>query len=230
MKFIQQPHLSFFLITVASLMLVSQSVSSNNPSQLPTPPNTGTPKGSPTPGTTRPQAVCPKTKKPLTALVANNNNDYTLSAYPTFWFYVPYASEQISSLEFILLDGLERETIYQADVKLTDKPGIIKVTLPSQESYALKVQENYRWYLMLNCKPHNSEEPDLVVNGWIQRVKATQSPENSIWYDKINNAAQAYFTNPDSQESNQVWNDILKTLGYQWIIQEPLVDSSLDSH
>ena len=62
--------------------------------------------GTPTPATTRGDtwANCPKTPKPLTALLANNGSDFTLSEYPTFWFYIPYAPERIGYMEFLLLD------------------------------------------------------------------------------------------------------------------------------
>lgn len=220
-----QPLPNFYIITLAFILLVNLPVLANNSSQLPTPPQTGTPKGNPTPGTTRPQQVCPKTDKPFTALVANNNSDYTTLEYPSFWFYVPYSAQEISSLEFILLDERERKTIYKTQLNLTDRAGIIKFTLSEENAPALEANTTYRWYLMLNCYPYDSDEVDLAVDGWIRRVSAQNIPQESVWYDRIANTAQAYFNNPNNQEIDQKWTDLLTTLGYQWIISEPFIKS-----
>ncbi|MEM7760632.1 MAG: DUF928 domain-containing protein, partial [Cyanobacteria bacterium P01_A01_bin.40] len=63
--------------------------------ERPEPPKTGTPSGNTTPGTTRPEISCPTTAKPLTAIVANQGQDWTVKEYPTFLFYVPYSAPEI---------------------------------------------------------------------------------------------------------------------------------------
>ncbi|NES19838.1 MAG: DUF928 domain-containing protein [Symploca sp. SIO3E6] len=212
-------------------------------SKPPAPPDTGTPTGNPKPGTTRPEANCPAMEPPLTALVANNGSDYTLSEYPTFWFYIPYAPEDISTIEFLLLDSKERKTIYKTGVKLTEKPGIIQVTIPAKPQYALQLQANYRWRLNLDCQPDTTDEPDLVVDGWIQRqpsnsqlenqLEAVQSQEylvyreQEIWYDAIANLAELYFANPEDGNLQEAWANLLASLGLAGVAQEPFVQSEL---
>lgn len=236
-------------ITLALAMLISNSASvrvenSRHSSSDPPPaPDTGTPKGEPTPGTTRPQATCPHTSKPLTALVANNGSDYTLSEHPSFLFYVPYAPDQISYMEFLLLDGKERRTIYRTAVKLTEKSGLIKVTIPSELQYSFKLNETYRWYFKVNCQVGRTDESDLVVDGWVRRqpmnvqlknrLKVVQPKEylvyieNGLWYDAITNLAQQHFSAPENRQFNKDWANLLEYLGYAWVVQEPFANSVL---
>lgn len=214
---------SLSLITLPLILLVNIGSAQ---SQLPSPPKNGTPKGNSTPGITRPNATCPKTDKDLTALIANNNSDYTRSEHPTLWFYIPYGNSQISSLEFVLLDESEHQTIYRTGVKLEDKPGIIKVTIPSDSKYTLEPDKSYRWYLLLDCTSKQNE-PALVVDGWIKRIIDNSYPKTEIWYDQINEVAQQHFIDPNNQQTKQVWTNLLKSLGYDWVIQEPLVKANL---
>lgn len=198
--------------------------------QRPAPPKTGTPAGNPRPGATRPALNCPKTPIPLTAIVANNGSDYTYSEHPTFWFYIPYQADQISHLEFLLLDNSERKTVYRASIKLPNQPGILKITIPAEPQNALAINQNYRWRLNLDCAPDSTIEPDLVVDGWIRRLPSvdvqsnhqTHIPlqpysvyiKNSIWYDAITNLAEQHFANPKDAKLSAAWTELLKHLGF----------------
>lgn len=236
-----------FAITLALASLISNPVSVRTEtiqisSKPPEAPDTGTPEGNPTPGTTRPEANCQNTNKPLTALVANNGSDYTLSKHPSFWFYIPYAPKHISYAEFVLLDGKESRTIYRTAVKLTEKPGIIKITIPAKPQYSLKLNDNYRWYFLLNCTGQ-TDEPDLVVDGWVRRrlrnfqlkdqievVKPTEYipySKKQIFYDTITNLAEQHFANPQNRKLNEAWANLLESLGYASVAQEPFVASEL---
>jgi hypothetical protein len=210
---------------------------------LPTAPDTGTPRGNSTPGTTRrPRDTCPSVAKPLTALVANNGKDYTLSSHPNFWFYIPYSADRIHSLEFLLLDEAESETIYKTTVRLTDNSGIIKISLPPKPQYALEVGQKYRWYFLLNCENDASLEPDLAIDGWVQRIPTTPEIEaqlrlnanfpyltyerHQIWFDAIDSLASVYLTAPNRPEYESAWVRLWQSLRYQWLIPESLVGSS----
>lgn len=199
----------------------------------PKPPATGTPKGNSTPGTTRPAATCKQTNKPLTALNANNGSDFTVSANPSFWFYVPYGQDEVKDLEFLLLDGQEHTTLYYSTIKLAAKPGLIKISLPANSPNSLQPNQNYRWYLLLKCSASHSDEPDAVVDGWIQRqlvdsershsLEVSKSQDlsfytkNNIWYDAINHLAELHFQYPDDAVIQAAWYDLLKLLGKEWI-------------
>ncbi|MDZ7961370.1 MAG: DUF928 domain-containing protein [Aulosira sp. DedQUE10] len=227
------------------LMLAAPGIESPNTSASPPPPKppaTGTPKGNSTPGTTRPEAMCKQTNKPLTALNANNGNDFTASPYPSFWFYMPYSQDDIRHAEFILLDGQERTTIYQTTVKLATKTGLIKITLPSGSQNLLQPNQNYRWYLMLNCQGSNSGEPDAVVDGWIQRKVITSNllhhqvdklhkyifyTKNNLWFDAVNDVAELHFKYPRDVEIQAAWTNLLKQLDKEWVAPEELVNTAI---
>lgn len=216
------------LVLIGILEIVPTAIAATAAeSQLPKPPNTGTPTGNPTPATTRSPVTCPKTDKPVTALIANNHKDYTTKEYPTLWFYIPYSSGEIRQLEFVLLDGAERQTIYRTGVKLSQKPGFIAITVPANAQYALQPLKTYRWYLMLDCQNDPDDEPALVVNGWITRLAEGSTQANSLWYDKINDLAKDYFTDPNNQTIHENWVMLLQSLGYTWLIEEPLANSTL---
>lgn len=209
--------------------------------QKPVPPRTGTPSGNPRPGTTRPALNCPKTPIPLTAIVANNGSDFTTSEQPTLWFYVPYRSEQISNLEFLLLDEQERQTIYRTSIQLANQPGIVKVSLPAGSQSALALNQNYRWRLNLDCAPDTTVEPDLVVDGWIRRIAVNPQAnhqanaaqgystylQDGAWYDAITHIAERHFANPQDSKLSATWAELLKNLGFEGIKESPLVSFDL---
>lgn len=206
-------------------------------------PQTGTPSGNTTPGTTRPEAACPATAKPLTAIFANQGQDFTLAEYPTFLVYVPYTAQEISSMEFLLLNENHTKTIYHSSIQLSNQPGIIKIQLPPEAQNSLAVNSNYHWRFNLDCQPDSTIAPDLVLQGWIRRIalnseitnqlKSSKSQEylvyqnHGIWYDAIALLAQLHFTNPENNKLTQAWNNTLKSLELDWVISEPLVDAEL---
>ncbi|WP_138499849.1 DUF928 domain-containing protein [Nostoc sp. PA-18-2419] len=227
------------ILTLAVQGVKQPNLSATSPP--PQPPTTGTPKGNSTPGTTRPEATCKQTNKPLTVLNANNGNDFTASPYPSFWFYVPYSQDDVKHAEFLLLDGQEHKTIYQTTIKLTTKPGLLKITLPTNSQNLLDLNQNYRWYLLVNCYTSRSNEPDIVVDGWIQRkiidVRRLQNlqtdesqkllfyTKNNLWYDAVNDVAELHFQYPNDAGIQAAWNNLLKELGKESLAQEAFIGS-----
>ena len=197
--------------------------SSTQEDELPAAPDTGTPTGSSTPGGSRPNTNCPQTKLPLRALVANNGKDFTISEFPNLLFNVPFAGNQVSNIEFALKDPAEMKTVYRTAIKLTGKPGVVKVSIPQQQKYALKANKDYRWNLILYCVGNKSDEPDQNLMGWIRRVPMTSQfksqeyqsyIQNNIWYDGISLLAENYFANPNNTELKTAWNDLSKSLDW----------------
>jgi hypothetical protein len=189
-------------------------------------PDTGTPDGQRTPGGTRPEqtVACKPTDKPLTALVPENGKGLTTAEYPVFWFYIPYAAEEIHSIEFSLHDRDETTTLYRTSLQLTQTPGVIGIYLPQSPEYALKVNESYHWYFTVKCEPkETSEEDDIVLEGWATRVE--QRPNQVIWYDELTNLAKRYLSEPENPEVKRDWVDLLKSVGLEGMAQEPVVSS-----
>lgn len=206
-------------------------------SDLPDPPDRGTPKGDSTPGGTRPEATCEETDIELTALNQNAGKDFTASESPTFWFYVPYQSDKIRYMEFSLHDREEKTTIYSTQVKLEGQPGIIKISIPLGVNSLPEPNELYRWYFSLDCEPDTTEEFDRVLNGWVRWLPMDLPEEssllyafywqNEIWHDAITNLAERYFANPENTELERAWTELLSLLGDRKLADKPLVDFKL---
>lgn len=220
--------------------IISQNNSNSNSNKskpvLFKPTNEGTPKGGTSVGATRPENKCPQINQSITPLVAYNGKDYTLSAHPTFWFYLPYQGESIKYLEFALKNTQTNSTVYRTAIKPENASGIIKITIPAEEKFALQTDINYIWELTLLCQKNRTYEPDIVRNGWIQKLGSDNqilekqlqqlSPletyefyaDNEIWYDSVNQIAQLYLYNPDKNpQVNQQWLNLLTTLEPEWL-------------
>lgn len=213
--------------------------------KIPKPPQRGTPRGKKTPGATRPENLCPQVNQPVTALVANNGKDYTLSAYPTFWFYIPYQPSAIKDLEFALFkEGSNTTTVYRTKIQLKDNSGIIKIALPQEKQSALTEGNIYSWELFLSCQGNETYEPDFKVKGWMQKLATNAALQtqinqmsaaetyrfylnNEIWYDAINQLAELYFNNPDNPTLKKDWLNLLEVLQQPQLSPELLAESIL---
>ena len=197
-----------------------------NTSQDPPPPGDKDPAG----GLGNPNATCKNTEKPITALVPLQiEQRLTTSEYPTFWFYIPYAPEDIQSLEFSLHDRGEND-IYRTTLKLTKTPGIIGIRLPSSAKYALKQGQFYHWYLVIKCG--EDSQSSLSVNEWVQRVELTPDRQSQIdaakpdiWYDSLTRIAELRRAAPADENLKHEWNNLLKSAELQEIADEPLVET-----
>ena len=177
---------------------------------------------------------CKSTSKPLRALIPVKNPVLTTSEHPTFLFYVPYGADEVRFGEFSLLIWPEEKTrIYKTRFTLPQTPGIVSVTLPSVPKHALKEGKFYHWYFKLYCKENTTSQPDLEVNGWVQRVTLTPqsvrqtntaaAPE--IWYDSAANLAENLRTSPQDATLRNKWVNLLQWINSEDLAQEPLVGS-----
>jgi hypothetical protein len=195
--------------------------------ELPQPPDNGTPDGERTNGGRRrpgvPDGACKQTDKPLTALVPENGKGLTTGEHPVFWFYIPYAAEDIHSIEFSLHDRDETTTLYRTSLQLTKTPGVIGIPLPPSPEHSLKLNESYHWYFKVNCESKKpTEEDDIALDGWVTRVQ--QSPHLN-WYDALTNLAKQYSSEAQKAEIKEAWTKLLQSVGLEGLAQEPLVGS-----
>jgi hypothetical protein len=232
-------------VPIAYPQLASSQFGKPQTSDLPPAPDTGTTEDDSKPGGTRTdrETTCNATEKPLTSLLAMG--DFTLSQYPTFWFYVPFTAEEVSHIAFVLKEIPEDKTTYQASIQLSDRPGIIKIAIPSEEKYALTLQKNYRWHLIVYCTPQRVDKPDIALMGWIRRVSMTSQLKNQlamvnsreyityiehyIYYDAVTELATLQLTYPGEARFHRDWNHLLELLGRKELIGEPFADVLLFS-
>lgn len=178
---------------------------------------------------------CEHTKfdlKPLLPLIDGNYSGLTLKEHPTFWFYVPYKTESISSGKFVLQDN-EENAIYELSFKLPKSPGFISISIPNTAK-PLEKNKPYKWKLRLDCASKTSDTPFDFTQGWIQRVELanletqlrTAKPEervklyieNKIWYDAASDFA-------NNQKNQEAWFKLLKAVGLEQLKQEPICGS-----
>ncbi|MEH2069932.1 MAG: DUF928 domain-containing protein [Nostoc sp.] len=176
-----------------------------------------------------------KNKPPLTALIPGKNMGFTIAERPTFWFYVPYQPNSTTPVEFVLKDAQDKE-IYKQNLQLTNTPGVIGVTIPKNVS-ALEVDTIYEWRLSVTCAPKID-----AVSGRIKRVKVNQEvmsqlqasrgrsrliiyAENGYWYDTLTGLIELRRQNPQDEDFQADWEDLLKSDGVrlETIVKEPIV-------
>lgn len=219
------------LIVVPSSGLANYSDSNNlNPltatkPQQPDFSGTGRP-GRQTAGESR--GSCPPTNIPLTALMPNTNLGKTVSDRPTFWFYVPYTSQQASKGEFVIQDEA-RNDIARIPLSLAKTPGFISFTVPETAAH-LKTDQWYRWYFKLYCQKNQSDSA-VFVHGWVQRIALTPTLEtqvkaatpredavyaaNKIWYDALAHLGNLRSLAPTDTTLKQDWDNLLKAKGVE---------------
>ncbi|MEG4800299.1 DUF928 domain-containing protein [Microcoleus sp. ARI1-B5] len=190
-----------------------------------TPPDSNTKPG----GGLDPSKSCKSTSKVLTLLIPNKNDRLTTSAHPTFWFYIPYAAEDIKRGEFVLVTQDEKTLIYETSFQLPKTPGIVNISLPASGNYALAEGNFYHWYVRIYCRENTNDRADLAVEGWVQRVAATPETDRlsntgapDIWYDSLTHLGNLLLASPTDEKLRRDWNKLLEFIGEQELSQEPL--------
>lgn len=178
------------------------------------------------------------TKLSLISLMPDNNFGLTLSNNPTLLFYIPPTSARTA--EFIIKDDEDRD-IYRKTLALTGMPGIISVPAMEESNIpVLQIDRNYQWYFVIICNPNNRFD-DISVQGWLQRMEASPVlteeikqaqgidrvavyAKNGIWYDAIATIAQLRYQYPNNTELAKSWQELLKSVGLEQVVNEPLIN------
>ncbi|MEH2193359.1 MAG: DUF928 domain-containing protein [Nostoc sp.] len=186
----------------------------------------------------------PPTKHDLTALVpfTKESNSVinvwgqTTLEHPSWFFYVPYTKDSRYAVEFVLQDQDSNE-IYKKAIALPDKPGVIRVSLPTTAP-GLPLNKQYRWFLTISSD-REKNSPPTFVEGVIQRVelnpavvKELQTTEllkryaiyaqNGIWYEALTILAQLRQKSPKDTELQAEWQNLLASIDLDDIAAEPI--------
>ncbi|MBP0021646.1 MAG: DUF928 domain-containing protein [Cyanobacteria bacterium SBLK] len=143
---------------------------------------------------------------------------------PTFWAYIPYAAENITSAK-LSLRREDAEMVYKTDVEIAETPGIVRVQIPP----TLERGQWYRWSLFLDvfCTPDSAAQTD-ATGGWI---KWETSDPDIVKVGDIQRQAQIYAKAGFLQtaltllaESPEAWRNLLRSVNLEKISTEPLTD------
>ncbi len=168
----------------------------------------------------------------VTPLLPTTNIGLTIAERPTVFVYLPQTNAKKA---FFSIQDEASNHIYQSNVSLPQKPGVMEVKLP-ESAPELKIGKNYKWSLVIICTA--DLEPDSpFVSGWVRRVKA--HPVNSqtatlesasllaqtgIWYDTLSTLAQLRRNQPNNQAASASWQELLKSVGLNAIASKPLIN------
>ncbi len=201
--------------------------------KVPPPPGTGSPEDPQKPAGTRDGSgvgACQQTAQPFTALVPKKGDEsLTTAEHPVFWFYIPHASEDIHSMEFSLHNLDETKTLYLTALQLTKTPGVIGIPLPPNPTSSLKLNQTYRWKLMVNCTAQAKADEVIALEGLVTRVQQSPNLVGAIWYDELTNRAQRYQLEPQNPEVQKAWTQLLKAVGLEELVQAPVVSAASNS-
>jgi hypothetical protein len=179
-------------------------------------------------------------QKGLTGLTPGNFLPLTVSAHPTFFWYVP--ASEAEKLEFTLMDETDSQVIYSTKIPLPSKGGIVSFTLPKDNAPALKIGKMYHWYLAMVCD-RNDRTGDTLVDGWIERTVQSASLEQQlkqakslseesaiyakagIWHEALSILANLRRAQPDNEKFLQSWKELLNSVELQQFAQEPVVET-----
>lgn len=156
---------------------------------------------------------------PLTALAPQQHVGQTISAHPTFFWYVPEMSA--ATVEFILYQlGEADEPVVIKQETLERATGLMSYTLPSAEP-ALVEGQPYMWQVLVLCEPGRASSA-LSVGAFVERVptlpttNAQQLAEAGIWYDALAIAL--------ANDASSYWLELLDSLAQ---VEPPSMDNRL---
>lgn len=178
----------------------------------------------------------------LTALVPKQNyQSLTVASHPTFWFYIPFSSNNFHSLKF----RLETEDGYQIAVKpKNEKPGIVSFTIPETEK-PLEIGKNYKWGLFLYCQDPettSSKPVTFFVSSSIRRIAASSELEkelktaatvseksaiyarSGIWHEALTLIGNSRRTDAANEELARDWANLLSAVELDDIATKPFTD------
>lgn len=171
----------------------------------------------------------------------------TVAARPTFFIHVSQTSAQ--EAEFILKKKIgedkDGKPVYDEDkfvdqvLALPNNPGIVRISLPTNEA-ALEVGSSYYWTLQVICNSSDRTK-DVTVDGAVQRIELDSSLANQlekaeprdrpaiyteaeIWTDALSTLADLRKANPNDQQLQDDWNDLLNSVGLDTVAQATVID------
>ncbi|MDY6937217.1 MAG: DUF928 domain-containing protein [Cyanobacteriota bacterium] len=165
---------------------------------------------------------------------------------PTLFFHVKGSAKYTGETLYFALnrvdaDGNLGELVYETNLSLPDRGGVMSVSLPPQAT--LDVGQSYQWYLEMTCNADSPNAEGNSLEGWIDRVdrtpdladrleiartptdRATVYAEAGIWFDAIDTLARERL-DEDTPELKAAWDELLgdSDVGLGDVVEASLLD------
>lgn len=178
---------------------------------------------------------CIQGNQRVTALVPASGEGTTVSAYPTFFWYLPRTSAR--QVEFVLKDEREQE-IYSTKFAITGTPGVMNLSLPRYAALPpLEIGKEYTWLLAVICNPDRSA--DAIASAEVKRVApdanlvskfGQATPQERValyadarlWYDTLNYLSYLRRYYPNDSAAAESWKNLLQSAELANIAEEKL--------
>jgi len=184
----------------------------------------------------------------LVALVPESNLGLTLAEYPTLFWYVPESVATTAQFTLYNSFGRDRKVVYETQLKLDGKAGIISLQVPNDGTVApLALDRTYYWTFKLLCinpSDPNDRSGDIRVEGFVQRVmppadlvaqlKAVETgttdsrqlpaiyAQAGIWHETLASLAKLRQDNPDDVKLKESWASLMQDINLAELANVPL--------
>ena len=167
----------------------------------------------------------------VVALNPDNNLGVTQREAPTLYFAVP-ATEEPYQVTFYL-ETEAAESVYETTLEVGDEAELVGVQIPAD---TLAVGEYYPWSFVATCDETNPATA-IVLEGWLQQSEMDESAVATtdseleqvqayqaagLWSDAIALTAELLAANPDCEEYQAQWFELLAALGLDRAIDDQL--------
>ncbi len=164
----------------------------------------------------------------MTALVPEDMG-LTVSNSPTFWFYIPYNSQEVQTGQFVLQDEEGERDIYRTTFNFSATPGIVSIPLPDNLPKSLEIERPYLWLFLVFCNPEDTDA-NVVLEGYVQRVNGNSNfqiysdyANKGIWHDALSDLAERRRREPQEPKLKGYWKKLLKAAGLESFAEEPIL-------
>jgi Domain of Unknown Function (DUF928) len=235
-------------LVIASVLLAIASVGSVTMAQIePTSEKPATkqdrlpPGRGPAPGDTDragTRSACGKAGLPLTPVLPSTEkgfSGYTLTGYPTFWFYLPDTAQTANEGRFSIEDE-QGHSVWNVEFQMPDTPGFVKFALPPTEA-PLDKNKLYRWHIVVFCNSQDVSPSGMIFQtGVVRRIdnpvserqinEATEEEKLSlfaargIWYDATANL-------DEFRRSPAIWPQFLRTIGLEQLTNGAIANPTI---
>ncbi|MCU0535561.1 MAG: DUF928 domain-containing protein [Hydrococcus sp. Prado102] len=170
----------------------------------------------------------------ILAMVPSTNFGLTVSAYPTFWLYLPRLTMP-GELTLTLLaereDG-EQEIAYRTKFKITQNSGIASFNLP-QAAPPLEIGKQYRWVFSCGAIARYGEIKRIPLEPEIEYQLEQATPrervlilaKNGLWYETLTELAKLRYAKPQDTQLAADWANLLqhRVVGLDELVEKPFL-------